>query len=260
METLTFVNRATAKRTAGFMYIGHINDSSKLAKGAKEGYNTFGVYLAPASISGYNVCPKSTAECRKACLFTSGQYILDAARIRQTRILRTKLFFENRPFFMAWLLDELQSRKRLTEKEGKKFAVRLNATSDLSPVQFHKDGKNILELYPDVQFYDYTKVLNRVGLAKKYPNYHLTFSYTGYNWLECETALASGVNVAVVFEEKLPAFFRGIPVVNGDVNDLRFLDPTQVIVGLILKKTKQKYNVNNRQKFVVRVDHPDCTY
>ncbi|MGA1037994.1 MAG: hypothetical protein ACO3VQ_09310, partial [Ilumatobacteraceae bacterium] len=33
----------------------------------------------------------------------------------------------------------------------------------------------------------------------------------------------------------LPQFYHGIPVVDGDIDDLRFLDPAGVIVGLRFK-------------------------
>ena len=50
-----------------------------------------------------------------------------------------------------------------------------------------------------------------------------------------------GGNVAVVFRNQLPKTWKGYEVVNGDSNDLRFLDKG-VVVGLIegmARKTKQ---------------------
>ena len=50
--------------------------------------------------------------------------------------------------------------------------------------------------------------------------------------------LGWGVNVAVVYANELPETdFDGFQVINGDENDLRFLDPLGVVVGLKYKKT-----------------------
>ncbi len=52
--------------------------------------------------------------------------------------------------------------------------------------------------------------------------------------------LSNGINVAVVFKDKLPAEFLGFPVIDGDISDTRFLDSQGVIVGLKAKgKAKQ---------------------
>jgi len=50
----------------------------------------------------------------------------------------------------------------------------------------------------------------------------------------------AGVNVAVVFRGELPATWQGKTVVNGDESDLRFLDNSNVIVGLVQKGLAKK--------------------
>ena len=50
----------------------------------------------------------------------------------------------------------------------------------------------------------------------------------------------AGGNVAVVFRNSLPAEYMGRKVVSCDDNDLRFLDPQGVIVGLIEKGLAKK--------------------
>jgi len=191
--------------------------------------------LAPADMSGYNVCPKSTAECRNACLAGSGHNRINTdGRINSARIKKTKLYFEDRQFFADWVVSEITAHKAKAERLDRLFAVRINGTSDLSPEMIKVGGKNLLQLFPETQFYDYTKVLNRSKLLEKYNNYDLTFSYNGTNWLECEAAFAAGMRVAAVFA-KVPAFYKGIPVINGDESDLRYLDAKNVIVGLKYK-------------------------
>jgi hypothetical protein len=150
---------------------------------------------------------------------------------------------------MGWLQDEIRSAQKKAIAAGKSFSVRLNGTSDLSPEQFHLDGKNILEMFPDVQFYDYTKVFKRIQLAKKYSNYDITFSFSGNNIAESLLALEQEIRVAVVFEE-VPAQYWGVPVVDGDLYDMRYQDPGKVVIGLKYKKVRNKIDLS-KSKFIV---------
>jgi hypothetical protein len=114
-----------------------------------------------------------------------------------------------------------------------KPAVRLNGTSDIEWTRF-----GIMDEFPDVQFYDYTKVFNR--LTQERPaNYHLTFSKNESNDEECEAALKLGVNVAAVFKT-LPQQWMGRQVISGDETDVRFVDGTGIIVGLTAKGQAKK--------------------
>ena len=96
----------------------------------------------------------------------------------------------------------------------------------------------MFEHFPDVQFYDYTKIPTRK--VSHIPNYHLTWSYSEANekyatWFDKLT-----YNIAVVFNGDMPLIFKGMKVVNGDETDIRFLDESNVVVGLKAKgKAKQ---------------------
>ena len=150
---------------------------------------------------------------------------------------------------MAWLQDEISAAYAKAQRAGQKFSVRLNGTSDLSPEQFHTGGKNILEMFPDVQFYDYTKVYKRIQLTKKYSNYDITFSYSGENMVSTVAALAEGVRAAMVFDQ-LPEEFLGYPVIDGDAYDMRYIDPSNVIIGLKYKKVRNKLS-DSHKDFVI---------
>ena len=146
------------------------------------------------------------------------------------------------------------------------FAVRLNGTSDLSPEIMRKHNKNILELFPDVQFYDYTKVYNRIKLMDFYPNYDVTFSYDGYNWDKCEEFLKNGGKVAVVFDSKtMPKTYKGYNVVDANGYDMRYLDPKGCIMGLefhrVVDDNNKIINMDNVDNpFVVKTENnPDIT-
>ena len=84
---------------------------------------------------------------------------------------------------------------------------------------------------------------------KQYPNYNLTYSYSGYNLTECQEMLLNKIKVAVVFKF-VPNTFMGYPVIDGDKNDLRYRDEKGVIIGLLYKRTRQKLTPD--VKFVVQ--------
>ena len=149
------------------------------------------------------------------------------------RINRTRFYFRDRAKFLTKLIKEITNHELYCFKNGFKPVVRLNTTSDI-PWEIHK----IFELFPRVQFYDYTKIKKRAlkfaqGLLPK--NYHLTFIMNEANHSDCEEVLNNGGNIAVVFRDKLPQTFKGYKVVNGDNHDLRFTDPVNVVVGLKAK-------------------------
>lgn len=252
---MIYTNRAQAKKLTGLTYLGKVNSSTKHEKAYNYKELVYTLYLAPAKMSGYEVCPMRSKECTQLCLNKSGKNIGDMSdgRIDKSRIKKTKLFFEHREFFVRWMIDEITELKKRAESTGHNFSIRLNNTSDISPESFYIDDngtkKNILELFPDAQFYDYTKVPKRLELVKKYENYDLTFSYSGTNFQDCITMLNNGVRVAVVFKD-VPQTFWGREVIDGDLYDMRYRDGKDVIVGLKFKIVKNKLTSTN--KFVIQ--------
>lgn len=215
----------------------------KLLKGEKKGYMSFVLHLSPADVSGYETCPKRTAGCSSACLNTAGRGGIykkgeSTNVIQQARIRKTKQFFETRDVFLKDLVADIKLGIKQAEKKGYIPAFRLNGTSDLSWEKYDVgNGKNIFETFPDVQFYDYTKVRNRKVSTLK--NYHLTFSKADGNDMDVRLVASAGMNVAAVFKE-IPETYLGRPVINGDETDLRFLDPKGVVVGLKAKGKAKK--------------------
>jgi hypothetical protein len=140
-------------------------------------------------------------------------------------------------------LKDIELAIKQSKKLGLTPVFRLNGTSDLSWEKYEiLDGRNIFQMFPDIQFYDYTKVLGRK--VKHLSNYHLTFSAADGNDLDVVQALNEGLNVATVFglkkSEPMIEQYNGLPVFNGDESDLRFLDPKGVIVGLYAKGKAKK--------------------
>lgn len=252
---MEFKNKAQARRDTGLQYLGSISKTVKHKKSIKYGELTYSLYLAPANQSGYEVCPGRSKECTALCLGYSGmnRMIMNNNLIDNSRIKKTKMFFENRAYFMDWLVYELNCGIKLAKSKNMTFSVRLNNTSDIDPREFYviKDGvkKNVLELFPNIMFYDYSKVPSRLELPKLYNNYKLTFSYNGYNMVQCMTAIENGINIAMVFKN-VPPTFKGFEVIDGDKNDLRYRDKKGVIVGLKFKKVRSKLPQNTR--FVIQ--------
>ena len=158
--------------------------------------------------------------------------------VQEARIRKTRTFFENRAEFMADLAKDIASIVRRAQKNNLKPCVRLNGTSD---IRWERTG--IMEQFPNVTFYDYTKIKNRKRLPK---NYSLTFSRseatTNDEWRQ---AIDDGMNVAVVFRNTLPKRWHfnweeSVPVIDGTTHDLRFLDPKPCIVGLTAKGSAKK--------------------
>jgi hypothetical protein len=241
-------------------------NNAKTVKGEKLGYTTYIMYLAPhtQNSKGINLCSHASKGCAKACLFKSGAARFD--RVQQGKINKTEWFLDNRQEFLEQLDNEVTKIKAKAKHQTSENipVIRLNGTSDL-PFEKYKirNGKNIFELHPTIQFYDYTK--NHKRFDKELPsNYHLTFSQSEDNQDKVKELIDRGINVAVVFavkkETDLPDVYMGRPVVNGDESDLRFLDDEGVIVGLKYKlltgKGTSGINKQNLEenKFLVQVE------
>ena len=220
----------------------------KTVKGEKLGYRTYILYMSAfkQNSKGINVCSHASAGCAASCLVGSGMGGMYTG-VQQGRINRTEFFLKDRVGFLYQLKSEIESAIRLN-KDKAIPVIRLNGTSDLPYEKYRvfEGGKNIFELFPDVQFYDYTK--NWLRFDKVLPsNYYLTFSRSETNGDKAMELLARGINVAMVFD-KLPETYEGYKVINADETDLRFLDERGTICGLKYKKMTGK-GANNALAF-----------
>lgn len=231
----------------GIAYLGGVCNSAKEMKSLKNGCLTYMLYLAPSNLSGYQTCPNDKY-CKDLCLNGSGHNKIEKlannneglSKIDKGRIKRTKLFYENRELFMFLLCHEIEKYCAKANLNNLSFAVRLNGTSDLSPLLFQINGINILDYYHNIQFYDYTKVKNRFNIKKS--NYDLTFSFNGHNWEDCEEVLNNNGKIAVVFDGLLPKKFHGYKVNNANNYDMRFLDNPKEICGLSYHRVANNYD------------------
>lgn len=246
--------------------------NAKTSKGEKLGYLTGILYMAPSKISGYQVCPMAeAARCENACLYRAGLGGVYTS-VQSARIAKARLFFENRPEFHRQLVRAITKLIFDSMLEGLTPLVRLNGTSDIRheayPVVIDAstseyirrilgwdiqagEYENIMAVFPDVQFYDYTKIPNRRGLPA---NYDLTFSYSGVISFQryATQAIESGARIATVFRrrEDIPAEFQGLRTIDGDDTDVRHIEPKGVIVALYAKGPAKK----DRSGFVIDVE------
>ena len=214
------------------------NSDAKTSKGFALKFLTDILYLAPANEGGFgNLCVNASAGCLASCLFTAGRGRM--SNVRLGRIRKTRLFFTDKKAFFMQLNKDIARGMKRAAKLGMTYCVRLNGTSD---VPWERLG--VMEQFPTVQFYDYTKSVSRAlahARGEMPANYHLTFSRSESNEAQALQVLAAGGNVAAVFESaNYPLTWNGYNVVSGDDSDLRFLDAKNVVVALYAKgKAKQ---------------------
>lgn len=233
----------------------------KMSKNGKVGVLTAILHLAPANISGYEVCPMRSAGCTAACLHYSG---MQWGRKYNARMWRTRMFFEERDKFMLQLAKEIAALGRKADKLDLRCGVRLNGTSDIpwEAIRYPGTDLNLMEMFPEIAFYDYSKRWNRKNLPD---NYKLIFSRSESNNDHCVEAIRNGMNVAVVFAGELPTewTFRHskengihttLPVIDGDLHDFRYGEYEQydhrVVIGL---RAKGKLARSDMSGFVTRV-------
>lgn len=247
------------------MKLLNIDANAKTVKGQKQGFMTAVLYLAPFKMAGINVCPMAElAGCWKGCLNTAGRGgiskggkrmrtpvgLVPANDIQRCRIKRTKMWAEERDTFWIRLHKEITAFVKKAERKGLTPAVRLNGTSDIrwenfTPYYPGGYAHTIFEMFPDVQFYDYTKIPNR--FRNELPeNYHLSLSFSNaserYADMCWDAHHRYNASLVMVYRTKndianARTWFEecGQRVVDGDANDLRFLDTPKSIVMLKAK-------------------------
>jgi hypothetical protein len=195
------------------------------------GYRSVGLTLTPRATghSGRNLCPFATPGCARSCFADYDR--LAWPQVKRAAVARTLLLARDPGRFQAMLRADLA--RELAHAGGLPLVARLNVVSD---VAWERECSNLFADFPMIRFMDYTKAISRVLDPSRPANYHLTFSRSEANEVDCRRALAAGHNVTVVFRKPpYPATLWGYPVIDGDRNDLRFLDPAPCVVALKAK-------------------------
>jgi len=219
-----------------------VDADAKTSKGVQKGYLTGILYLSPSNLfTSVNLCPFASEACKAACLFSAGRGQFYSTT--RARVTKTVAFLSDPLRFMGSIVRSIDSLIKKAKRLNLIPTVRLNGTSDIDWTKFNlKDDMehiDIFEYFRDIQFYDYTK-RPRAAIKNSHRNYHITFSDSGGN-REYIDIQPQATNIATVFFGKtLPESYNGKQVVNGDESDLRFLDQTGVIVGLLAKGKAKK--------------------
>lgn len=228
--------------------------NAKTERGRKYGYRTAVLHLLPHRMLGIgNVCPHASEGCAASCLVTSGR--LRFYRVRNAMTTRTELFYNDRDAFLEMLREDIEMLQRRARKSGLKPAVRLNGTSDIPWERFaHWGGKNLMDLFPKVQFYDYTKNPDRALRAwseKDWPkNYYLVFSRSEENEADVRVLIQHGVPIVMVLRNtelkkqwlKQKTIAGGaVRIVDGDLHDLTFKHPRNSVI-VVRAKGRAKHD------------------
>jgi hypothetical protein len=223
-------NPKTEKGYAGSVPNPHTGESRPMKNAV--------MHLLPAGFSGCNTCAAHTPECAASCLDVAGNPGFMGVKT-SGRARRTFMFAYNKNAALIKMAKEIDRMVYDANSAGLNFGLRLNGTSDIAwesdrykfvfqrstklgqskKKKAIKEGvergsgyncptepdapKSIFCHFPEVQFYDYTKIFSRAmdaAQGKMPKNYHLTFSYSEKtNLKEMERLLDAGGNVAMVF-------------------------------------------------------------
>jgi len=231
--------RKIARRYGVRSLLSDIGADPKTAKSNKLGkYLTAIQYLAPADMSGTNLCSHASPGCISGCLFTAGNPIHLQGKTK-ARLARTRFYLEERSAYKIVLYAEILNHVKRCAKLELKPAVRLNGTSD---IVWERIFPELFRIFSDVQWYDYTKIPKRMMRGWERPkNYFLAFSRSETNQADCETILQDNPRskIAVVFSpyrtQPLPKTYKGCKVINGDAHDLIFQHKGARVIGLRAK-------------------------
>jgi len=213
-------------------------NNTKLRKNNKD------IKIRVAGFSGYpidtRICPyQNIAQCKAPCLSDSG-FAKVYKSVNQARKAKTDFYLNDRENFIIQLKNELTNFEKLCKKQQVIPYVRLNVITD---IQWElKANGCIPQSFPNINFFDYTKIAKRLG--KTPDNYELMFSYSNAPAYQqsVRKALKTDVPISVVFFGNMPNRFMGKEVINGDESDIVNLSHKNKIVGLKYKSVGGKIN------------------
>lgn len=223
---------------------------SKLQKDEK---TILGLALLPASRSKIaNLCAFADS-CEHDCVAFSGNGSFPS--VYRSRMAKTALLTASPESFMILLVDEIFCAVGKVGAEN--LAIRLNTYSD---IRWERIAPWMFSIFQGVQFYDYTKHPASSRPENTRPaNYHWTYSVsentTAKHIGECADI---GRPLAVVVEIRsgkmpksqemrpIPKTWAGMPTIDGDSSDARYLTPTGSVVIL-------------RRKHTMKANHPMIT-
>jgi len=233
------------------------------AQSTETGYINRGLTLSSAfeaaefidELKGYNACPGATDACIVACVGSrTGQGALPSSKI--ARIGRTLAMWYDSERFNALLDCEIASEAMRAAVFGVKLAFRFNVATDHWQL-----ANECAERHPNVTFYDYSAIPNAVRSNGKVRRVYSRKDGNARH-KQALAMLSVGYGGAVVFDVDArtnslrPKTWQGVPVSDGDTNDLWFLRAPKsgaFVVGLRVKGTKKQKQNSVELGFAVAV-------
>lgn len=194
-----------------------------------------GLTLTPAIAGPATTCA-NFRHCADLCVLTHGRGAFP--NVRNARAARVQALLDHPDAMAALLAADIDRMCRRASRAGTyTWGLRLNVASDLAwetvaPWLVRRAVER------GALVYDYTKRWTREPMPMQ--GYRLTFSAAGHSVARIQDAIDRGRNVAVVFadvakSDAMPAEWHGMPVLDGDVHDVRYVDPVGHVVGLRAK-------------------------
>jgi len=263
-----------------------INNNVKTNPDLLKGYLQGTLYLAPQkniinaphygidydtkaiNLSKVNLCKHATTGCSISCIYHQGIFkhaLFQKNKVKQARLKRTLKFLTQRETFFAQIIKEIKALQRKSKRKNLIPIISLNGTSDIlwekeGFIYQEKEYKHLMELFPEVQFFDYTKY-NIPKSRKKLPlNYHLTYSRAGTHrgkiiddWETITSYLDKNINVAIVctyaIKTKLldNSHYQDYGLIDGDLQNNRALDQNSKGEkgNIILLEANKKTDINS---------------
>ena len=139
-----------------------VGSNAKTIKGDGSEYLTAITYLKPYKTkvgkTVHNMCSMAhVAQCHEGCLFTAGRGQM--INVQTARLNKTLLWIKDRAGYLELLRSDLTTFQRRCEMNNVQACYRPNGTTD---IQWENYG--IIEEFPGIQFYDYTKIIKRIYL------------------------------------------------------------------------------------------------
>ncbi len=220
------------------------------------------------NLSKVNLCKNATTGCSISCIYHQGIFKNSAFqknKIKQARLKRTLKFLTQRDSFFEQIIKEIKSLQRKAKRRGLIPIISLNGTSDIlwekeSFSYKEEEFKNLMELFEEVDFFDYTKY-NILKSRKKLPkNYYLTYSRAGTHrgqliddWQLLTSYLDKNINVAVVCTKNIKeqllenSSYQNYKIINGDLynNRIKDISPKNENGSIILLEANKKTDIND---------------
>jgi hypothetical protein len=269
-----------------------ISANPKTSPDLAQGYLLATLYLAPqkniinaphygieydtktVNLSKTNLCKHATTGCSTSCIYHQGIFkhaLFEKNKVKQARLKRTLRFLTQRESFFTQIVKEIYALQRKAKRKNLIPIISLNGTSDIlweKETFIHKDKeyKNLMELFADISFFDYTKY-NILKSRKKLPkNYHLTYSRAGTHrgklvddWELLSQYLNKNINVAIVctssIKQKLleSDTYNSYKIIDGDLYNNRTKDNLyKENEGLIVLLEANKKTEINSSGFILQ--------